>query len=418
MHLQPFRATRLATFASSFLPLLMASGMPSSAQAQTLPVVTCQSDAAVFNTGVDGAGVKKAQGSREEHWTFAPLTVENTTTLESIATWSQPWVQRLSAPVWNWLALSNAEWISPADDLAASKYTYYRYRFDLDPAVDPTQFQIAMHVHTDDNLVSTFINGNRLSTISYGRGFTFPPDVSGQRWTTPQDYVMREHFQPGTNEIIMLVSNDGRSTLTTPERYGGMAVEAKALCGAAQVSKSFTPAVVQAGDTSTLHIQVDNKTQPLTGIRQLQLQDVLPAPLELAGTPTTTCTNAVLTTTGSNTLTLSPNAPDSTGLMLPETGCSIEVPVRWPSSAASQCTGTVVTNTITPGPLAQGGQFNTGMGFSPQVASATLQCGQTPPAPAGIQPVPADSPWWLGLLGAGLLAFAGKAGWRQRRMMR
>ena len=131
--------------------------------------------------------------------------------------------------------------------------------------------------------------------------------------------------------------------------------------------------------------------------------DQLPAPLLVNGTAVSTCTGGTLSAAnGSATVSL-------TGATLPAAGCTITVPVVWPISEANQCvnTSTTVTNTITPGALANGGQFSTGGGQVNTPATATLTCTQTvPPQPPTVNPVPTLGEWARLLLSA-LLAAAG-----------
>ena len=399
--------------------LALLLGLLGASQAQTLPVVSCSTAANFLNSGVDANGAKLALGSRELHWDFAPKPVDDTTTPPAANTsWSKPWLNRLNHPVWKWSVLPDSEWMTPATGMQATRQTFYRYQFTLDPALDPASFQMALNLQSDDLVVAAFINGVASSDVSVGGGFGEQPPGSGVYFTQPQDFVLREHFQSGTNTIVLQVNNFGGATITNPRAFGGLAVQGRALCGAAQVTKSFASPKVAAGESTELTITVHNQTQGPVPIRQLLLQDQLPAPLEVAGPASTTCTNAqVLAPVGGSSISLQATTPAPTPPLpaidpqLPSGGCEIRVPVRWPLSAAAQCHGTRVTNTITPGPRSSGGQFDTAMGADPSPASAQLQCGEPlPPAP-----VPTNGK-------AALLALAGAlavAVWwlRQRRVL-
>ena len=175
-------------------------------------------------------------------------------------------------------------------------------------------------------------------------------------------------------------------------------------CGlAASVTKTFSPTTVASGQNATLTIQVANHSNPLVDVAALNVVDQLPAPLLVNGTAVSTCTGGTLSAAnGSATVSL-------TGATLPAAGCTITVPVVWPISEANQCvnTSTTVTNTITPGALANGGQFSTGGGQVNTPATATLTCTQTvPPQPPTVNPVPTLGEWARLLLSA-LLAAAG-----------
>ena len=180
-------------------------------------------------------------------------------------------------------------------------------------------------------------------------------------------------------------------------------------CGlSASVSKAFTPTSVAAGESVTLTITVNNLNNPSAPISALNVQDLLPAPVVVNGVVTTTCTGGMLSAVnGTNTVSLS-NAT------LPAAGCTITVPVVWPVSAVAQClnTSTTVTNTIKPGPAANGGQFNTASGQVLTPATATLTCTQT--VPPTVAPVPTLGEWARLLLSSLLVLAGGVFLWRRR----
>lgn len=138
------------------------------------------------------------------------------------------------------------------------------------------------------------------------------------------------------------------------------------------VNKSFSPSSVTAGGTSTLTISINNNGgytdssgvfQPGAPVSALKVHDTLPAPLQLAGTPSTTCTGGTLTgSPGQNALALD-------GATLPSAGCTITALVTWPASAAAACTNATVTNTINAGV-----DFATASGTAQQNATAPLAC--------------------------------------------
>ena len=136
------------------------------------------------------------------------------------------------------------------------------------------------------------------------------------------------------------------------------------------MAKTFSPGAIQPGEQSLLTIQVLNLTNPATSVANLNVLDNLPAPLEIGGAISTTCSGGTLTgAVGTASIRL-------TGATLPAAGCTITVPVNWPKSSAgiAACgTGTSVTNTITPG-----AGFSTGQGQVNTPATATLGCTAVP----------------------------------------
>ena len=373
-------------------------------QAQTLPTISCTSPSWMLNTGVNASGAKQSENSAELRWQYAVDPIENTDTYTAPPSWSTPVVKRLNDPVWKWTDFSDAGWITPNTSCSATRYTYYRFQFNMDPAQDPSGFSLGADFHADDTIVAIFVNGTKVG-MPVGRGFAQVPPGSGVYYTQPGQFDLNQGWRAGTNEVVLQVLNAGGSTLTTARRYGGVAMQGRSTCGGAGVSKAFSAAEVRPGGTSTLTIEVSNLTNPGTDIQQLFVEDVLPAPLVLAAAPTTTCTNATLTgSAGDNTLTLS--GASSTAPMLPAAGCSITAEVVWPATA--QC-NMAATNTIRPGTAANGGQFSTALGVDPTPASASLRC--TDPSTA-VAAVPTLSHWALALLSLAVGALL----WTQRQM--
>ncbi|QMV73754.1 IPTL-CTERM sorting domain-containing protein [Comamonas piscis] len=180
-------------------------------------------------------------------------------------------------------------------------------------------------------------------------------------------------------------------------------VKSGGACGlAGQVSKEFSPSTVNPNKTSTLTISIANTLQPPASVSDLYVQDQLPAPLSLVSVTANTCGGSLATS--SNSLTL-------TGGNLPAAGCSITAIVRW---AEATCTSASVTNTITPGTEASGGQFSTSLGQVNIPATADLACAEAP-IPATPTPVPTVGEWSLFTL-TSLLGVAGFFATRRRKI--
>ncbi|TDS78105.1 DUF11 domain-containing protein [Comamonas sp. JUb58] len=177
-------------------------------------------------------------------------------------------------------------------------------------------------------------------------------------------------------------------------------VKSGGACGlAGEVSKTFSPASINPNQTSTLTINIANTLQPAAAANELYVQDQLPAPLSLVSVTGNTCGGSLATSANSLTLT---------GGTLPASGCAITAVVRW---AERTCVAASVTNTITPGTAASGGQFSTSLGQVNIPAEADLGCTETP-VPSTPTPVPT-----LGGFGLLLLSgfVAGSMGFMRRR---
>lgn len=165
---------------------------------------------------------------------------------------------------------------------------------------------------------------------------------------------------PYVREVTVTAYGSGNPDFSGADLY---------VADAPSVSKAFAPAAVNPGAQSTLTITLKN---PGLGapIPNMNVTDVLPAPLKIVSA-SHTCTDGTLTAAaGSSTLSL-------TGASLPTAGCAITAQVEWPGDAAgiSACVATpTVSNRITPP-----AQFNTAVGQLNTEALATLSCAYTPP---------------------------------------
>ncbi len=188
----------------------------------------------------------------------------------------------------------------------------------------------------------------------------------------------------------------------TMTAYGSGGVDASFgdifMADAPSVSKTFAPASTTPGGTSTLTIQLKNPD--LNGVvPDVNVTDVLPAPLKLVSAQHS-CTGGALTTnTTSGTISLR-------GATMPVAGCTITAQVRWPDDTAGiqACrTGNPARNTIT-----SPAQFTTALGQLNGEATADLACTYTaPPAPATKQPIPTLSDMGLLLLSGLTMGLAG-----------
>lgn len=95
--------------------------------------------------------------------------------------------------------------------------------------------------------------------------------------------------------------------------------------GAPAVAKSFAPAQIMAGETSTLTITLHNESQPSAAVLSADLVDSLPVGVEVAASPNaaTTCTNGTVTAPAAGaSVTL------GTGAEIPAEGsCTVSVDV-------------------------------------------------------------------------------------------
>ena len=253
------------------------------------------------------------------------------------------------------------------------------------PSLPPQASFISQTGYVDQNHTLTFskpVSNIVMNVVSLGGG-----RVSAYQFT--QDFVILSQdprcTTPGSLGFYCLVKTgntlsgwEGSGTIqfkgtfssiswsvTQPEYYSGFTIGVTSKAVSPGITKTFSPTTVNAGDTSTLTIQISNPTG--AAVPGANVTDALPSPLQIAAAGgSTTCTlnsPADLNAAAGATIVSLANAT------IPIGGCSITVPVQWPNANASMCTGAPVTNTITPGT-----GFTTSQGQVNTPATATLAC--------------------------------------------
>jgi uncharacterized repeat protein (TIGR01451 family) len=184
---------------------------PLAVQAQTAPVISCNTDPAIFNTGIDGSNgysinsPKLALGSSDAHWSIASAPVDVTTPAAAEPlTYAQGPVDRPGAGNGAWVQspFGNAEWIGVQ---YGKNYYVYKYQFSLDPAVDPDSFNLSLSLYVDNQVKRIFVNdavfdytsnGTSLGVGGFGAGGNVP-------------VVLNHGFKTGNNTIYVVVGNQG-----------------------------------------------------------------------------------------------------------------------------------------------------------------------------------------------------------------
>ncbi|MBO1741425.1 Ig-like domain-containing protein [Leifsonia sp. TF02-11] len=241
-----------------------------------LPTVTCTTDPAVFNTGYDATtGAQLANGAVDQRWTVAGgidgLNHGTSTTapagpspaaLPPGGTTFAPAYAGAVNTLWASSQSGKSQWISanyvpPANGMNQSTGYgdwYYRYQFNLDPAVDPSSFQLDMSWLADNSVAGVWVNsvaqtGANLpqspNTPYVGAGF-----VAGAAATTS----LAGSWQSGLNTIIVQVKS------LYPAEGFNAEVRSTALCPKPSytVSKSASATSVRPGGTITYTVTVAN----------------------------------------------------------------------------------------------------------------------------------------------------------------
>lgn len=174
--------------------LLMGCAAVGMAGAQILSNVTCSSTH-VLNTG---ALWQVAAASSIDYPDTPPAWASAVTSF------------RLDNSDWRWIDAytPDAQWIAVnADGSNPGTYTYYRYAFNLDDAVDPASFSIALSYHVDDRLDAIYVNGQAQPVPAL---ITW--DSSGGRPFLTQEHgphTLASDWTTGANEVILVVWNAG-----------------------------------------------------------------------------------------------------------------------------------------------------------------------------------------------------------------
>jgi uncharacterized repeat protein (TIGR01451 family) len=317
--------------------LLLAFAAATQAVAQ--PTISCSTDPAIFNTGIDGSGGYSINSPRlaigatdaQWQWAFEASTSNRDTDPATLPlSWSPATVYYHAPSTGNiWVAptLENAQWIGLSSPGAG--IFWYRYEFYLDPSVDPGTFNLPIKFNSDNNVYHIFVNGQdnlSLPTGSYVSSYTSASQASA---------ILSQNWKIGLNQIFVVVSNVGGPA--------GLLLQAsEPLCaGKLSVTKTTTQnTAVSAGQTGIpFEIMVaNNGAADLSGA---VLDDPLPAGL---ASGTWTCSEnstAAVCPAASGTLPLS-NVPLNT---LPA-GSSLLFKVS--ATTASDLSATpVITNTAT-----------------------------------------------------------------------
>ncbi len=172
---------------------------------------TC--DARMFNTGYDGHGGKKSPGERDSYWEVGKGDASG---YESVTTWEKAYVVGNAAPgAWVDSPYNNAEWISYSTDGKHKKPQdwhdldmFFRYRFNLDSSIDPSQFALDLKFYADNNVYEIYVNGVPQSQYTaslpqYGSNYEAP----GYREGNEAHLILNHNWKNGENTIIVHIKS-------------------------------------------------------------------------------------------------------------------------------------------------------------------------------------------------------------------
>ncbi len=258
---------------------------PLAVQAQTVPVVSCSTDPAIFNTGIDGSNgysinsPKLPLGSLDAHWSIAPAPGDITTPAAAAAlSYAQGPVDRPGAGNGAWVQspFGNAQWIGVQ---YGRSYYVYQYRFTMDPAVDPDSFNLSLSLYVDNQVKRVLVNDTVFDYTNNGAilgvgGFTAAGNVP---------VVLNNGWKTGTNTIYVVVGNQGDPSGLLVQSSGTASCSPPLSVAKKAVNSdgSAYTGLASANSPVLYDITVTNaSTRDASGTR---LRDTLPDGLQTAG---------------------------------------------------------------------------------------------------------------------------------------
>ncbi|MEM6251356.1 MAG: GEVED domain-containing protein [Cyanobacteria bacterium P01_D01_bin.156] len=182
-----------------------------------LPTFSCSTNANLFNTGYSGSG-KAATGTRDLNWDVGYISAATgspdiVAAPSSITNWVDAYVTGRVTTAWDPSVFGQAEWISHVNDTDHTGQkvdVFYRYQFNIDPAVTLDSFAVHMDWMADNSIWEIYVNG----TPQSGNLGDIPQDPTspyfhlGFKQANRAQTVLTENWQPGTNELIVRVRSE------------------------------------------------------------------------------------------------------------------------------------------------------------------------------------------------------------------
>jgi uncharacterized repeat protein (TIGR01451 family) len=173
------------------------------------PTLSCSSSGAYFNTAFNGAGGMKTSGF-DDYWRVA-LTQQNVTGAPPAGlSWGAATIASNPPASYVRSPFGNANWIAHSatgqhPNASVSYDIFYRYEFNLDPAVDPASLDLQMNFYADNSVYQVWVNGapqkiqsNHGGNPYFYQGFTATGVASGS---------MSGSWRTGLNSIIVHVKS-------------------------------------------------------------------------------------------------------------------------------------------------------------------------------------------------------------------
>ncbi|WP_018096262.1 DUF7507 domain-containing protein [Sinorhizobium meliloti] len=174
------------------------------------PTVSCSTTGAYFNTAYNGSGGRKTSGF-DDYWQVALTPTPVNGAPPAGLTWGGATIVTNPPGVYIPSPFGNAGWIShnasaTHPDTTRNYDIFYRYQFNLDPAVEPSSLDLDMTFYSDNSVYQVWVNGQAQGIRSnYGgadpyfyAGFTASGGATGS---------LNGSWRTGLNEVIVHVKS-------------------------------------------------------------------------------------------------------------------------------------------------------------------------------------------------------------------
>ncbi|MDR2129508.1 MAG: DUF11 domain-containing protein, partial [Burkholderiaceae bacterium] len=257
--------------------------------AQQKPIISCDTDPAIFHTGIadDGLGNYLSSngvlpnGTPDAHWQYAftggsanPTAhqLPSTLTLGWGPTTATSYTGTAFAPL-----VGNAKWIrSPT---GAQGTVWYRYVFDLADSVHPSAFNLPVTLRQDDFLYHIWVNDTD--------NFQIPP-LGYTTMSVTSQATLNTGWQTGENQIVVATYDD--NALSGFLLYTGTSICTEKL----SVTKTTTQSTAVSANQTNIPFEIVVANKGAAFPAGAVLNDALPAGL---ASGTWTCSNNGTTAT-------------------------------------------------------------------------------------------------------------------------